>query len=286
MRDSFIELTVMNMELTKDNLKVFGFSNAEAQILFVLDEAGPVTVSNLSRKGDIPRTTVYSALLRLKDRGFVRRVTKGQKKWKIVQRSKLKRLVQENLNHFDSSADVAEKEEIVGGIDAEEVGITVYRGKRQIQKAYESMLDLSKAERVFAIQGNKSAELALKKLEKQYLFDFHKKFREAHIIMEGINGKFALDLFKGLDVSTLRSYLNRMLITSILPDRYMDFDEDVLVFRETVVFINLNEEIVIIVRNKALVEMFNHFAVFFQDMGEKVNMNRHIWKIIGEKEKA
>ena len=274
------------MELTKDDLKVFGFTDAEAQVLFVLDEAGPVTVSSLSRKGDIPRTTVYSTLLRLKDRGFVRRVTKGQKMWKIVRHSKLKRLVQENLNHFDSNTDVAKKEEIVGGIDAEEIGIIVYRGKRQIQRAYESMLDLNKAERVFAIQGNKSAELALKKLEKQYLFDFHDKFKKAHIIMEGINGELALTLFRELDVPTLKSHLNRMLIASVLPDRYMDFDEDVLVFRETVIFINLDKEIVIFVRNKALVEMFNHFAVFFQDMGEKINMNKHILKIIEEKEKA
>ncbi|MCH7597747.1 MarR family transcriptional regulator [Patescibacteria group bacterium] len=274
------------MELTRDNLKVFGFTDSEAQVLFVLDEVGPVTVSSLSRKGDIPRTTVYSALLRLKDRGFVRRVTKGQKKWKVVRRSKLKRLVQENLNHFDSNTDTAKKEEIVGGIDAEEIGIMVYRGKRQIQRAYESMLDLSRTERVFAIQGNKSAELALKKLEKQYLFDFHKKFKRAHIIMEGINGKFALSLFRELDVPTLKSHLNRMLVMAVLPDRYMDFNLDVLVFRETVVFINLDEEIVIFVRNKALVEMFNNFSRYFQDTGDKINLNRHIWEIIEEKKKA
>ena len=104
--------------------------------------------------------------------------------------------------------------------------------------------------------------------------------------MEGINGKFALSLFRELDVPTLKSHLNRMLVMAILPDRYMDFNLDVLVFRETVVFINLDEEIVIFVRNKALVEMFNNFSRYFQDTGDKINLNRYIWEIIEEKKKA
>ena len=52
-----IEFAIINMEITKNDLNVFGFTDAEAQILFVLDEVGPETVSDLRGMGDVARIT-------------------------------------------------------------------------------------------------------------------------------------------------------------------------------------------------------------------------------------
>lgn len=199
------------MHLTEDNLKIFGFTEAESQVLLALFELGPVRVSALSRKADVPRTTAYSALLRLKERGFVRKISKGHfnRRWRITRISKLKHLVKQSIEEFDTERDSSKKDEplgIVEGIDAKEVGIMVYRGKQQIEKAYETMLDLSKTERVFAIQGNKSAKSALELLDRQYILDFTEKFKKSGIIMEAFNGEAVLDLFKTADIDILKSH--------------------------------------------------------------------------------
>lgn len=264
--------------------RLFDFTDVEEKILIALLERGPTIVSKISCITDIPRTTIYSALLRLKDRGFVKKITKGQKKWKINKLSKIKNLTKQGLNDFEEYKQYGE--EIVGGIDANEIGVTVYRGKQQIEKAYEKMLNLSKAERVFAIQGNRSAKLVFKRLEKQYILDFHKKFKKAHIIMEGINGEETMNLFKNLTINELKSHLNRMLIATILPDQFMDFGLDIVVFRDIIIIINLDKELVIFIKNRDIVEMFHKFVLFFQEYGRKINFNKYIWNIIEEKQRA
>lgn len=278
---------IKNKEIQEDDWDLFDFTNVEEKVLLALLEHGLITVSKLGRVADLPRTTVYSALLRIKDRGFVRRVTKGHsKKWKIVRSSKLKELMGGGFRGFDRESIHATQNEIIGGIDAKEIGIAVYRGKRQIQKAYENMLDLGKAGRVIAVQGNKSADIVLKRLGKQYLLDFHKKFKKAHIIMVAINGEHVLNVLKNLSKTELMSHLDRMLIGTVLPDKYMDYGLDMLIFRDTVLIIDTEKELVVFIKNQPIVDMLRSFCMFFQDNGRHVNFNREIWKIIEEKKRA
>lgn len=278
---------IKNKEIQEDDWDLFDFTNVEEKVLLALLEHGLIAVSKLGRVADLPRTTVYSALLRIKDRGFVRRVTKGHsKKWKIVRSSKLKELMGGGFRGFDRESIHATQNEIIGGIDAKEIGIAVYRGKRQIQKAYENMLDLGKAGRVIAVQGNKSADIVLKRLGKQYLLDFHKKFKKAHIIMVAINGEHVLNVLKNLSKTELMSHLDRMLIGTVLPDKYMDYGLDMLIFRDTVLIIDTEKELVVFIKNQPIVDMLRSFCMFFQDNGRHVNFNREIWKIIEEKKRA
>lgn len=275
------------MELTQENLKVFDFTDAEAQVLFTLVEKGATQVSSLSRGADVPRTTVYSALLRLKDRGFVKQIYKGHlnKKWRVVKSEKLEALIDKGLVELGQKEE--EKEgEVMKGIDAADIGVTVYRGKRQIEKAYENMLKLSKTERVYFIQGNKSVEMGLKKIDKQYLFDFHSKFKKSRVIIEGANGESVLHAFQSLSVDNLKSHLNRMIVSTLLPDKYMDFGVDAVIFRDVVLIVNIKEETVIFIRNNAVVELFKHFYDLLIDNGRKIDLNAHIRNIIEEKEKA
>lgn len=276
------------MKNLSEDWEVFDFTDAEAKILWVLVEQGAMRVSKISRESSVPRTTVFSALSRLKDRGFVRQMSKGHKKtWKVVRISRIENKVQEGVSHFEREKEPkAAEDEIIGGVDTEGIGIKVYKGKRQILRAYEQMLTLSKSERVFVIQGNRSAKRAIEGLEENYLFAFHEKFKKAHIIMEGISGEYILDLFRSLDTPMLKSHLSRMLVMAVLPDKYIDFSLDVLIMRKNVIFIDIEKEYVIFIQNSEMVEMFNRFAAYFQDTGEKVNLNRHIWKIIEEKEKT
>lgn len=275
------------MEILKDELRAFDLTDAEAQILVALSESdiGSVSVSALSRKADVPRTTVYSALLRLKDRGFVRKVHKGHKTiWKLSESSKIEKIVHEGLEHFGIEEGIAE-EGYLDSIDAGDVGIRVYKGKRQIMSAYGYILTLSRAERVFAIQGNKSGEKLLKNPNKQYILDFQAKFKKANVIMEGFRGEYVFKLLRKLSIEDLKSQAERMLISTIINDNFMDFGLDVVVMKDLVLIINVEKEIVMAIRNKAVVEMIHSFCLLFQEYGRQINYNREVWKIIEEKGK-
>lgn len=273
------------MHLTEDNLRIFGLTDAESKVLLALVEFGSMRVSKLGRKANVPRTTAYSVLLRLKDRGFVKRISKGHfyRFWRVSRLMRIKKLVRAALETFDRDGG-GTSGGIVGGIDSREIGITVFRGKREILRAYEQMLTLSKAERVIAIQGNRSAKEALETLDKKYLLSFHEKLKKKGVILEGLNGEYVRTLFERLELPELKSHFGRVIISWLLPDEYMNFGVDLLVMRDTALFVDIKTELVVIVRHKGIVELLSALTHVAQDHGKKFDMNAFLGEVIEKKE--
>jgi len=274
----------------KERWDVLDLTPAESKVLQGLIKYGTISVSKLSRKIKVARTTTDAALRRLNKRKLVRRVADtgigNVRLWKISHPEKIKTELKEAVVPFEKENIVPRKSEIVGGIDAHEIGIAVFRGKKQILNAYEQMLSLSKAERVVFIQGNQSAEKQLNVLNKQYIGEFHKRFKRSGIIMEGINGERLLELFKTIDLPFLKSHFGRLIIESLLPDEYMDFDLDIMVMRDTIVSIDVGAELVVIIRYPKFVKALNKIVKFLQGGAQKTDINSYIKRVIEEKEKA
>lgn len=274
----------------KEQWDVLDLTPAESKVLQGLVKYGTTSISGLSRKIKVARTTVDAALRRLNERKLVRRVV-GQgignvRLWKLSRAEKIKAELKEAVIPFEKESNTLKTQEIVGGVDAHEIGIAVFRGKKQILNAYEQMLSLSKAERVVFIQGNQSAEKQLNVLNKQYIGGFHKKFKKSGIIMEGINGERLLQFFKTIDLPFLKSHFGRLIIESLLPDEYMDFDLDIMVMRDTVVSIDVGAELVVIIRYPKFVKALNKIVKFLQGGAQKTDINSYIKRLIEEKEKA
>ena len=273
------------VRVVRDELRAFDFTDAEEKIVETLSFMQNVSVSKLSRKADVPRTTVYSALLRLKERGFVRRVRKGQRSlWKLKKISNIKNIVEDGIEHLTPEDEISRKG-IVGGVDAKEVGIGVYRGKRQILKAYEKMFELGKAERFFVVQGNESVKNTMKNIDKQYLFSFRDRFRKAHIIMEAFSGEFVMKALKALPKEELKSHSDRMLIATLIEDEFMDFGLDLVVIKDQMLLIDVKREVVVSIRNHEIANMVHCFCQFFQKYGRHINYNKEVKKMIEDKDK-
>lgn len=256
------------MELTKENFRLFGLTFAELRVLNGLMSGKTMNISELSRISRVNRTTILPVLLRLKKRGLARVVRVGKhKEWKMAALPAIKKIVGEQVS-------LLEKEKpMLTGIDTRDVGIAVYKGIRQIKAAYEKMLDLSKTERVYFIQSFRSAKLSLEKLEAGYLMDFHKKFKKAHIIMEGAAGENILSLYKNLTLRELESYKERMVIAFLTPDKYTNFATDIIIMRDTVLLVNLEDEFVVFIKNKGLTEIFKSVFSLYRDNGRKINLS-------------
>lgn len=270
------------MRNLSEDWEVLDLTDAESKILWALIEHGTMSVSKTARLSQVARTTVDSALQRLQERRLVRRVrSKGHVSlWKAVRSDKAKRELLEVANAFDRGSAEVEDKEIVGGINAEEVGITVFRGKQQIMRAYEQMLNLAKAERVWFIQGNKSAEGALYGFDKGYVQEFTRSLKKRKIIMEGVNGERVKELLKKVDKKTQEASFGRAFVASLLPDKYMEFDVDLLIVRNSVMFFDMKNEIVVIVRNKPIVSMLKSINLFLREQGRSFNINEYIKGIL------
>ncbi len=256
------------MKLTQENFRLFGLTSAELGVLNCLISGETMNISELSRTSKINRTTILPVLLRLKKRGLARIVQVGKhKEWKMAALPVIKKIMANHISVLEK------KETMLTGIDTRDVGIAVYKGVHQIKAAYEKMLDLSKTERVYFIQSFKSAKLSVEKLEAGYLEDFHEKFKKAHIIMEGIAGENVLSLYKTLTLRELKSYRDRMIIAFLIPDKYTNFATDIIILRDTVLLVNLEDEFVVFIKNKELTEIFKSVFSLYRDNGRKINLN-------------
>ncbi len=256
------------MELTKENFRMFGLTSAELKVLNGLFPGKTMNISELSKVAKVNRTTILPVLLRLKKRGLARIVQVDKhKEWKMTALPVIKKMV------ADHTALLERKEIMLLGIDTRDVGIAVYKGVRQIKAAYEKMLDLSKTERVYFIQSYRSAKLSLEKLEAGYLNEFHDKFKKAHIIMEGIAAENVLSLYKTLTPEELGSYRDRMVIAYLVPDKYMEFATDIIVMRDTVLLVNLEDEFVIFMKNCEMAGIFRSIFQLYKDHGAKIDLN-------------
>ena len=270
------------MRNLSEDWEVLDLTDAESKILWALIEYGTMSVSKTAREVDVARTTVDAALRRLQVRKLVRKVpSQGHiSLWKAVRQDKAKLELLEAADVFDRDTAKAEDSEIIGSIDAEEVGITVFRGKRQIMRACNRMLDLSKAERMWFIQGNKSAERSFDIFDRGDIQEFHKIFKKRKIIMEGVNGERVKELFKKVDRKTQESAYGRITISSLLPDKYMEFEVVLLIIRDSLMFFDMRNEIVVIIRNKPIVEMLTCVSQFLKDSGTSFNINEYIKEIL------
>lgn len=265
------------MKNQSDDWRVLDLTDAEGKVLLALIERGSLSVSKAARTAGVARTTIDAALRRLSARGLVRRVpgVGHVSMWKAVRTDRAKKELSDAAQPFEREH-APGGEEVVGSIDSEEVGISVYRGKRQILEAYERLFRLSKAERFLFIQGNKAIPAEFEKLDREYLFSFHARLKKAGVIMEGVNGESVRGIFKKLTLRELESHFGRLVIASLIPDAFMDFDLNVVVLRNTALFIDVRSEVVIAVRHKGVVAFLNRLGDLLKAYGSPFDLNAYL----------
>ena len=254
-------------------VKAFGLSAKEWDILTLLKTGRSFKVATMSQNIMLPRTTVHFLLKKMRARKLVKAIkVVNHYEWVLEQPEIITKKI-DALRHFFYPI---EKEKI------ETVNLKIFlsKGLPAIKSAYDKILTLSKTERVYFIQGLKSAESALKKIDGGYFFDFHKKLKERKIILEGISGEGLLKLFRGLSRQELKSHAGRLLVCRLIPDEYVNFEADILIIRETMYIINTQTEEVIAIRNKTISDAFKNLFNFFEDRAEKIDLNEYIVRLL------
>ncbi|OGZ12402.1 MAG: hypothetical protein A3D67_00640 [Candidatus Lloydbacteria bacterium RIFCSPHIGHO2_02_FULL_51_22] len=270
-------------EIDRERLRLLGFTKAEADTFLALLKVDPASVSGVAEASGVPRTTTGVVLRRLGERGLVRKLPDSYRSvWKVKDLRKLESAAGETIAYLkkENAEEVPRAKEIVGEIEAADIGIRVFRGTRQIKRAYEGMLGLSRAERVYFIQGNKPAKWMLAAEEEEYFKKFHKRFKKRGIIMEGIAGEAIFDIFEKISVPFLRSHMNRLLIGRVVPDEYMNFNMDIFIMRDRAFFVGLEQKIVIVVRLAPMVEALRGIYGALAGLGRPIDLNAYLRALI------
>lgn len=137
-------------------LKDMGLSEHEAEVYFSMVSLGPTPVLKIARASGIKRTTIYSVLESLKEKGLVRTELKGFKSFFVAESpEKLETIIENRKNQF--------KKNLLGFMQIYNKGggeslIKIYEGIDATRSVYNNLLnDIKPGEDYMIIAGMKKA---------------------------------------------------------------------------------------------------------------------------------
>lgn len=239
-----------------------------------------LTTTEVAERSNTRRTTAYTALASLHERGLLRKENEPVIRWKSVPLSRVRGLTRSMLNEVEQ---FIKDEEIPEDIDAGEVGLRVYRGRKQIMRAYELLLEVGVSERIYYLQGNTSAAHQIEHIDKEYVTDFHKRFQKKKIIMETVNGEAIVPLLKSLDKEYLLSHKDRLLVVSLVADEFITMSLDLVIIRDQILLVVPEQEVVIFIRNEHIATFARQVFKLYKQTGRSINYRRMIEQILEKK---
>jgi predicted transcriptional regulator len=237
--------------------KALGLEKREVTILNHLYGVELATVTAISEAAGIPRTTTHFLLMKLLERGLVKKEkVRGHYEWTF------------NSEAMDSFGVAPESE------------VDVQFGLSNFKRVYKQLANLSQGGRILAFQGNQSAQAALTKLSGEFLSKLHTSIKKQKIVIEGIMGDGTFDLFEELDSDSLRSHWGRATIVHVVPDEYVSFDADIFSVKDRLYMFNFEKEIAITITNPAITSAFHSLLSFMFENSRRIDLNEHIKSVL------
>ncbi|MDO8492143.1 MAG: helix-turn-helix domain-containing protein [bacterium] len=145
------------MDTKKELINDLGFSDKKATIYLTLVQFGEMSVTQLARRANLKRTTVYNILPELLSEGFVNKTKSAGKTFYYVNKV-------EDIEHFlNEKKDrvkilVSELKKSVGVFDFKPK-ITIYEGLGGIKKLYQDIVDsVNSGDKILTFIGTKNLE--------------------------------------------------------------------------------------------------------------------------------
>jgi hypothetical protein len=157
--------------------------------------------------------------------------------------------------------------------------IIIYRGKEQMMILANRVLDFHRDERVQWMQPNKLWEVWLKRGLKKRVVWLTQYLQEKGIITEGIFADNFIEYdYKHGGRELLQGYLDRPTIIHTIPESFLQFYSDVMVFRDVVSIMNWKDEVAIEIKNQDLVDLFKSLFEYIKVTGKKVDLQEETKK--------
>jgi predicted transcriptional regulator len=264
------------MKLTKSALRLLGFSPAEHAVLEAI-YSGEDTPLRIATHTKVSRPAVYEIIDRLHARGLIKsNIRNGRKYWS---QAKVQDLEQELYNTKKQLFDVAEGVEEIRGLS--DSLVTIHRGGEAIRKLLREILVENKDTRLQAIQGDTVVIGWNKVFGIEGTNELNRFIKKNRIIVEGIVpfGWFERQT-KALGVKWARDFEGRMAINHEIGEEYFEHGGQIWMFKNSVYFVAMNEEIVVEMRNSEIQKLILAMFIFIQDNSRKFDVNARLRELI------
>lgn len=159
-----------------ETLKDIGLSENEAKVYFAALSLGPATILNIARAAEVKRTTVYSVVDSLKQKGLLTIELKGLKQLYVAENpEKLEAILENRKNEFKNNLpEFLAMYNLKGG----ESFIKYYEGLEATKLIYEDLLKEIRPHEDYLVMGNQERWL---ELDPKFLQNFIEKRAKLNI---------------------------------------------------------------------------------------------------------
>jgi hypothetical protein len=258
------------MDLSFPNHAFLDMTSQEAHVFKALQQIKRENVSVIARRAHLPRTTAGFLLRKLRDRGLVESLrVRNHQEWQLCSQveiaDRLKSVMQSLLSVSP-----------MGIVAIEGLTIEVFRSDQNMETLASRILMFGKRDRVYYIQSLDSAKYQMKKMNKEFLKQYHYAIKEKKLIMETIASQRILNLFEDLSFSELAGHHGRFIVAYFVPDQFVDFPADILIYRDTVIIVDYAQEMMVSIKNTLIASIFLNLFELIKLHAKRVDLNAHI----------
>jgi hypothetical protein len=268
------------MRISPQSAVFINISDEERKVLLHID-LFPKSTAEIVRGTEMPRTTVLRILQKFHERGFVRkhRITRRRSGWQIISIKDIELSMETLLSDFG----IGQNEKKPTRIMKDEHEVVVYRGKKEMMELAKMADTFFSGERILWLRSSKLWSEWVKHGFKNRITEVIKLFREKGVITEFIlDENFIQSDFAYGGKKFIKEYYRYPAIVHTIPDKYLNFFSDIMVFRDAVSIMNWKDEMAVLIRNRDLVSFFKSIFEYVEDNSKRVNISELAEKYLEE----
>jgi hypothetical protein len=249
------------MKIGIESNEVLGLKPNESKILDAISSK-ELSISEISRKTRIPRTSLLFILNKLKDRTLVQIVKNGK-------RSLWKSNLNESITDFKRLHNYTE----------------YYKGKDELMTIINMIPKLPKYSRILGIQPQTSLRFAMRKLPYDKILEINNIVKKNKLIFEGIVHEESIDSisydFKnGKAKEIFESFTGRLEDYVKIPHEFANVDSEMYIFSGSAYIINWNKEIAIGIHDSSIVLLLTAMFSCVKNFGMRYQQGKKMMEII------
>lgn len=240
--------------------------NKKEKLLYSKLGTESLSIAEIARRTDLPRMTSHYIIQRLFDRGILTRKKRNKQYLYClvpVEKLILEILPQSSMSPCNISLPIKEG-----------TGIALYHGFDQIYNLYKKICEKNIKKRVCTIQTTASTQSIYNQFDLESLDKIHYLMTKNKLIIEDIVEEDFFDpireKFKNNFNEIMKPFLDRQLVTYVIPKNCLSFTNDMVLFKDVVVFIDWPQEIAIEIKNEQIVRLCFDFFELLKDKSHKM----------------
>jgi hypothetical protein len=268
-------------------LKFFGLTWQEKRILEQLPKTGAVSISELSRRTKLSRTTARENLYRLHERGMARKVRiHGALQWKCPSSAALERYIAAGAQMLGAFTDKKQRTVKVRHAihAADSVEVQVVHGALNIIHIHLREFACKKGERLLLTQYASGFAAQRKKIPSHFMKKANEIGAKHGGILEMIMTEKTKREYAKLahaDASWAPNASQRLVDIGILPDEWFpNQTSELFIFRNTVMLTDWHNETAVLVENEELAGMLRNFFRLAKNQADTFNNHEFLTMLI------